>query len=118
MEPLDIGFMVRDTKRLVFQDTETHGYVIFESLRPKDGDRDKLLGLLRDLSSIASRLGNIVASFWCLGYRTEDNDPTIVVFQRFESKAMYEQAYLGHAEISQKLYVPDVFSCYGQLMSN
>ncbi|KAH8897877.1 hypothetical protein GQ53DRAFT_837637 [Thozetella sp. PMI_491] len=98
LEPLDIGFLSRKNEPITLQGRQpgnsAAGYVVMEVLRPKSECRDQLISCLRELASVVEALKGTVTSFWVLGYRVEDNDSAVLVFQRFGSKELYESQYL------------------------
>jgi quinol monooxygenase YgiN len=99
MEPLGLGFMTRDWEPVVLQSQESQGYVVVERLKPKPGNRPQLLEAVRELSGHADAVGQGVHTFWSLGYRAEDNDETVVLFERFASKNAYTDYFLAQPKV-------------------
>lgn len=100
MEPLSFGFMHRSGKPIKLQDKQTDGYVVVESFDASGTNRDALISQLVKLSELAGTLST-VESFWPLAYRLEDNDPTIVLFQRFASSSSYESGFAANSDIQR-----------------
>lgn len=104
LEPLGIGFLMRQRgPDCPPRQCDSEGYVVFERLRAAGGadGRNRLLELLRKLESTGLKDldASVVASFWVLGYRPEDSDSTIVVFQRFATKQAFQDDYLTNESI-------------------
>jgi quinol monooxygenase YgiN len=98
LEPLGIGFLARQAAPDSPQGhCDGEGYVVIERLKAAGvvEGRSSLLDLLRRLESISVRDldKSTVASFWVLGYRPEDCDSTIVVFQRFATKVAFQDDF-------------------------
>lgn len=101
LEPLGIGFMTRGGTQVLLQGQSSNGYIVFEHLRPKPGRRSDLLASLRSLASISEGLAQEVQSFWALGYRAEDDDETVVLFQRFSSKVAFLEGFQSFPKIAE-----------------
>ena len=99
LESLNIGFLAREDVSIVLQNHETEGYVVFESLRPAQGQRAAVLEHVVDIASVAHALRGVVESFWAMGYREEAEDPTIVLFQRFCSRDGYISRFVTNTEL-------------------
>ncbi|OQO00721.1 hypothetical protein B0A48_13212 [Cryoendolithus antarcticus] len=105
LQPTGFGFLIREP--VIFQSGSqpNGGYVVVERMRAAGGSSGRV-ALLEVLRTVAESVGkaslvDAVASFWVLEYRPEDQDLTIVVFQRFESKRAYEEAFLRDSKIER-----------------
>lgn len=114
LEPLGIGFLTPqrgpDSSP---RHCDSEGYVVVERLRAADGadGRDSLLALLRNLEStiLKDLEQGIVATFWVLGYRLEECDPTIVVFQRFATTQAFQEDFVANESIQAIRYAGMIF---------
>lgn len=106
LEPLGIGFLARQGAPNTY---DGEGYVVIERLKAAGGidGKDSLLKLLRGLESMSVKEldKSTLVSFWVLGYRAEDCDSTIVVFQRFATKQAFEQEFLKTESVQIMRYV-------------
>lgn len=110
LEPLGIGFLARQAAAHNPQrHCDGEGYVVIERVEAAAGvdGKNNLLDLLRRLGSIClNELDeSTVASFWVLGYRLEDCDSTIVVFQRFATKQGFQNDFLRNDSVQALRYV-------------
>lgn len=110
LEPLGIGFLARQAAAYNPQrHCDGEGYVVIERMKATRGvdGKNSLLDILRRLGSICLHEldGSTVASFWVLGYRLEDCDSTIVVFQRFTTKQCFQNDFLRNDSVKALRYV-------------
>ena len=106
MEPLDFGFMMRVNEHITFQDLASDGYVIFQSFRPRENNRGTMMEHLQEHAIYVEQQEQLASSFWPLGYRVEDDDPTVLVFQRFHSRESYEKHFATSSVVLKQLYSP------------
>lgn len=110
LEPLGIGFLARQgAPDSCSRHCDGEGYVVIERLKAAGGidGKNGLLKLLRGLESTSVKEldKSTLASFWVLGYRAEDCDSTIVVFQRFATKQAFQQEFLKNESVQIIRYV-------------
>lgn len=68
-------------------EAQEFGHVIVDEINPKAGKKSALLKLLGALAELAENGGEGIRSWWVLEYREEYEDDTVMVFQRYDSKA-------------------------------
>lgn len=115
LEPLGIGFLARQGAPDSFsQRCDGEGYVVIERLKAAGGldGKDNLLQLLRGLESTSVKTldESTLTSFWVLGYRAEDCDSTIVLFQRFATKQAFQHEFLNDESVKIVRYVVNFLS--------